>query len=259
MGGEAGLPYSPGDIMVAAAAREIADREVVFVGMRLPLLAFLLAKSTHAPRAVGVFENGVIRDRPAPGPFITMGDTPNQAGALRLCELAEVMTLLSGGRVDVGFIGGAQVDRFGNVNTHRVRTPRGWVRLPGSGGGADLACLARRTLIIMAHEKRRLVPRVDYITSPGWGEGDEAGPAWRRAQGLTRGGPSALITSLGVFHFPQGRAVLTHLHPGVTLEQVAAATGWELEVAPDLATTVPPTAQELEIIRKYDPERFWTG
>lgn len=250
------MDYSPGDIMVAAAAREIRDREVVFVGMRLPLLAFLLAKCTHAPEAVGVFENGVVRDRPAPGPFITMGDPPNQTGALKLCDLAEVMTLLSGGRVDLGFIGGAQVDRFGNVNTHQVNKPGGGiVRLPGSGGGADIACLAHRLLIMMFHEKRRLVPRVDFITSPGCGDG----AGWRREQGLTRGGPSALITSLGVFRFPQGRAVLSSLHPGVSKEQAAEATGWELETAPELRVTEPPSPEEFRIIRRFDPERYWTG
>jgi glutaconate CoA-transferase subunit B len=256
--GEA-MPYSPGDMMVAAAAREIADGEVVFVGMRLPLLAFFVAKSTHAPGAVGLFENGVIRDSPAAGPIITMGDPPNQTGAQKVCELAEVMSLLSGGRVDVGFIGGAQVDVFGNVNTHRVSTPERVVRLPGSGGGADLACLARRTLIVMSHERRRLVPEVEFVTSPGWGRGEGAGPQWRAGQGLARGGPSALITSLGVFRFPEGRARLEQLHPGVGLEEVRRATGWELEAEAELAETPPPTARELEIIRSFDPHRYWTG
>jgi glutaconate CoA-transferase subunit B len=241
--------------MVCAAAHEIKDGEVVFVGMRLPLLAFLLAKSTHAPRAVGVFENGVLRDQPALGPIITMGDPPNQAGALRLCDLGEVMTLLGGGRVDVGFIGGAQVDQFGNVNTHLVKGQDGPTRLPGSGGGADIACLAGRLLIIMSHQRRRLVEKVDFITSPGWGPH----PGWRAEQGLNQGGPAALITSLGVIRFPQGRAQLTQMHPGVDLAQVAAATGWELAVNPRLETTAAPTSQELDIIRRYDPQRFWTG
>jgi len=253
------MDHTPGEIMVAAAAREIVDHDVVFVGMRLPLLAFLLAAGTHAPRAVALFENGVIRDRPAAGPIITMGDAPNQTGALKLCDLSEVMTLLSGGRVDVGFIGGAQVDVFGNVNTHQVATDRGWTRLPGSGGAADLACLAHRSLVIMSHQKRRLVPRVDFITSPGWGEGAEAGPGWRERQGLTRGGPAALITSLGVFRFPRGRAVLEQIHPGVKLAEVAARTGWELEVADELAPTCAPTPAELAIIHRYDPDRYWTG
>lgn len=247
--------YTPAEIMVTAAARQIGEGEVVFVGMRLPLLAFMLAKETHAPNAIGVFENGVIRDRPATDPIITMGDAPNQTYALKLCGLDEVMSLLSRGRVDLGFIGGAQVDLFGNVNTHRVALPDGKaLRLPGSGGGADIACLAGRLLIIMNHERRRLVPRVDYITSPGWGDG----PGWREQQGLPRGGPAALITSLGVFTFPQGRAVLSSLHPGVSLEQVAAETGWELLTAPQIQTTPQPTTQELDIIRRFDPEGFWT-
>jgi len=249
------MDYSPGDIMVTAAAREIADGEVVFVGMRLPLLAFLLAKQTHAPQAVGVFENGVIRDTPAAGPIITMGDPPNQTGALRVADLAEVMTLLSGGRVNLGFIGGAQVDVFGNVNTHQVGTGASLTRLPGSGGGADIACLAGRLLVIMTHQRRRLVPRVDFVTSPGWGDG----PDWRAGQGLTRGGPAALITSLGVFRFPAGRAVLTQLHPGVELERVRRETGWELAPTPGLTATPAPTPDELAIIRRYDPQRFWTG
>jgi len=247
--------YTPAEIMVTAAARQINDHEVVFVGMRLPLLAFMLAKQTHAPKALGLFENGVLRDQPAQGPIITMGDTPNQARALNLCGMDQVMSLLSGGRVDLGFIGGAQVDQWGNVNTHRVESPGGAVRLPGSGGGADIACLARRLLIIMNHESRRLVPRVDYITSPGWGEG----PGWRQEQGLNRGGPAALITSLGVFTFERGRAVLASLHPGVDLDQAAAQTGWELTVSPDLVTTPAPTAEELSIIRRFDPHRFWTA
>jgi glutaconate CoA-transferase subunit B len=249
------LDYSPGDIMVTAAAREIADGEVVFVGMRLPLLAFMLAKHTHAPNAVGVFENGVLRDQPAEGPIITMGDPPNQTRALRLCDLAEVMTILSGGRVDLGFIGGAQVDQWGNVNTHEVRAGGKFTRLPGSGGGADIACLAQRLLIIMTHQRRRLVERVDYITSPGWGPE----PGWREQQGLTRGGPAALITSLGVFRFPAGRALLSQVHPGVEVEQVRENTGWELAVDYDLRPTPAPTAEEIAIIRKFDPERFWTG
>lgn len=247
--------YTPGEIMVCAAAGEIKDHEVVFVGMRLPLLAFCLAKATHAPNALGVFENGVIRDRPASGPIITMGDPPNQHQAIKTTDLSEVMTLLSGGHVDAGFIGGAQVDLHGNVNTHLVNTPGGFVRLPGSGGGADIACLAGRLLIIMDHQPHRLVRRVDFITSPGHGQG----PGWRQSQGLTRGGPAALITSLGVFRFPQGRAVLEQLHPGVSLEQAVAATGWELEAAPRLATTPEPTDEQLEIIRHFDPDRFWTA
>ena len=249
------MDYSPGDIMVSTAANRIKDGDIVFVGMRLPLLAFLVAKCTHAPKAVGVFENGVIRDSAATAPMITMADAPNQSGAMRLCSLDEVMTLLSGGRVDLGFIGGAQVDVHGNINTSRVDGPKGPISLPGSGGGADIACLAHRLLIIMSHEKRRLVPKVDYITSPGYGNGS----GWREERGLKRGGPEALITTLGVFEFPKGKAVLASLHPQVEFEQVRDQTGWELEIAPDAGVTRPPTGEQLKIIRQYDPDRFWTG
>ena len=248
--------YSPGDLMVCAAAAQIKDGEVVFVGMRLPLLAFFVAKATHAPKAVGIFENGIIRDAPPEAPIITMGDPPNQCGALKACNLGEVMTLLSGGNVDLGFIGGAQVDPFGNVNTSQVQKPDGGLtKLPGSGGAADIACLAKRLLIIMKHERRRLVPRVDFVTSPGWGPG----PKWRESQGLTRGGPAHLITTLGVFEFPHGRAVLSGLHPGVDLAEVRRRTGWELEVSDRLETLPPPGPEQMAVIRKYDPRGFWTG
>ncbi|WP_197281969.1 CoA-transferase subunit beta [Dethiosulfatarculus sandiegensis] len=241
--------------MVTAAAREIKDHEVVFVGMRLPLLAFCLAKATHAPHAIGIFENGVIRDTPAKGPIVTMADPPNQTEALRLCPLSEVMTILSRGKVNLGFIGGAQVDIYGNVNTHLVRGEAGPVRLPGSGGGADIACLARKLAIIMPHEKRRLVPRVDFITSPGWGDT----PSWRAEQGLERGGPNVLITTLAVFRFPRGRAQLASIHPGVDAEYLKAETGFQYQVRPELEVTPAPTGEKLEIIRFFDPDRFWTG
>ena len=230
-------PYSPGELMVAAAAREIRDGEVVFVGMRLPLLAFCLARATHAPRAVGLFENGVVRDSPAREFLVTMSDGPNVTGALWCTEMREVMGLLQGGRVDLGFIGGAQID-------------------PGSGGGADIACLSRRHVIIMAHERRRFVERVDYVTSPGHGDGG----SWRRRIGLPGGGPAAVITTLGVFRFDAEtrELVLASTHPGVAVEAVRAETGWPLAAAAEVEATPRPTPTELAIVRDFDPEGFWT-
>ena len=189
--------YTPAELMVTIAAREISDGDVVFVGMRLPLLAFILAKITHAPRAIGLFENGVIREIPAADPMVTMGDPPNIFQATMCCDMLTVMGFLQKGRVQIGFIGGAEVDKFGNLNTTQVEGPKGPVRLPGSGGGGDIASLARRLLIIMAHEKRRFVEKVHYITSPGFGDGGN----WRSRQGLVRGGPAAVITTLGVLRF----------------------------------------------------------
>jgi glutaconate CoA-transferase subunit B len=250
--------YTPAQLMVAAAAREIADGEVVFVGMRLPLLGFLLAKSIHAPNAVGVYELGVVRDAVAPEPILTMGDLPNLYRSLWLADTADVMGLLQNGSVDVSFIGGAQVDRFGNLNTTYIGGPAApETRLPGSGGACDLACLAKRHIIIMAHERRRFVPRVDYVTSPGYGIGAD----WRRAAGLPRGGPSAVITTLGVFRFDRstGEMVLASLHPGVSFEQVQANTGWPLRESSIIEKTPAPAPHELDAIKRFDPQGYWTG
>jgi glutaconate CoA-transferase subunit B len=242
--------------MVAAAAREIRDGEVVFVGMRLPLLAFSLARSTHAPGAIGLFENGVVRDSPALAFLVTMSDGPNVAGALCCTSMREVMGLLQSGRVDLGFLGGAQVDRFGNLNTSWVGPPGRRLRLPGSGGAADIASLARRHVVVMAHEPRRLVERVDYVTSPGHGTGGD----WRRRVGLPGGGPAALITTLGVLRADpaSGELVLASVHPGVAPAEVVRQTGWALRCAPEVTVTPAPSAEELGIIRRFDPEGFWT-
>src|SRR5438094_3982781 len=134
------MDYTPHELMVVAAAREIADAEVVFVGMRLPLLAFGLAKRTHAPAAIGLFENGLVRDRVPPPDLYTMSDSPNVSGAAWATGLVDVMALLQRGDVNLGFIGGAEVDRFGNINTNVIGSPDApKVKLPGSGGGADIA------------------------------------------------------------------------------------------------------------------------
>jgi glutaconate CoA-transferase subunit B len=240
-------PYGLRELMVVAAAREIHDREVVFVGMRLPLLGFGLAKATHAPQAYGLFENGVIRDRPAESFIYTMGDPPNIVGAVACLGLVDVMSLLQQGRVDVGFIGGAEIDPLGNLNTTRTASGGSLVRLPGSGGGGDIASLAGRTVLIMEHEPRRFRENVDYITSPG------------HFPGRRRGGPSTLITTMGVFDLsPQGVRIRT-LHPGVTLGQVKEATGFRLSHGDRITETPPPTTDELAYIRQADPEGFWTG
>jgi glutaconate CoA-transferase subunit B len=250
--------YNLSQLMVTAAAREIADGEVVFVGMRLPLLGFLLAKSTHAPGAIGVYELGIVREAVAAEPILTMGDLPNLNRAQWLADTADAMGLLQQGGVDVSFIGGAQVDRYGNLNTSYIGGAEAVeTRLPGSGGACDLACLGQRHIIVMNHQKRRFVPRVDYITSPGFGNGY----GWRARIGLPRGGPSAVITTLGVLRFDSATCemVLSATHPGVTVEQVCQNTGWPLKIADDLEVTPAPTALELEMIRKFDPAGYWSG
>jgi glutaconate CoA-transferase, subunit B len=270
--------YTMGELMVAAAAREICDREVVFVGMRLPLIAFVVAKKTHAPGAIGLFENGVIRATPSPELIYTMADPPNLYQATQCLDMLGVMSLLQSGRVDLGFLGAAEVDRFGNLNSTEVSTeyrvpsteksqnqsqrPRPGaaaphkIRLPGSGGACDIASLAKRVVVLLEHAKHRLPERVHYVTSPG--NGDGAG--WRDRVGLPRGGPSAAITTKCVLRFGEdGEAYLDSVHPGVTVEDVVANTGWKLKVASSVKVSKEPTAEELRAIREYDREGFWTG
>lgn len=250
------MEITAGEVMVAQAAREIADGEVVFVGMRLPLIAFVVAKRTHAPGAIGLFELGVVRDAPAPELLYTMGDTPNVAGATWCARTIDLMGLLQRGDVDAGFIGGAEIDKHGNLNTTAIGTDRHHptVQLPGSGGGADIASLAKRLIVIMPHDKRRLREHVDFVTSPGYGSGGN----WRRSVGLPRGGPAVLITTLGVFRFAGGEAVLESFHAHSSEADCVANTGWPLRVAPEVRMTEPPSPEVLAIIREYDPEGFWT-
>lgn len=258
------MEYTARELMVVCAARQIRDYERVFVGMRLPLLAFALARRAHAPHCAGLFESGTLRDAPSAELLYTMSDAPNITDSLWATSTLNVIGLMASGEIDLGFIGGAEIDHYGNLNTTLIGD---WehptVRLPGSGGGADIASLARRLAIIMPHERHRLRERVDFVTSPGYGYPDAKGPAgssWRARQGLPRGGPFALITTLAVFAFDPatGEALLQSYHPGSSIAEVQANTGWSLRLAPDCAATVPPTAAELDIIRASDPHGVWT-
>lgn len=262
--GSAARDYSLGELMVAAASREVADAEIVFVGMRLPMLGFLVARRTHAPNAIGLFENGVIRETPATELLYTMADPPNLRGATFCGQMLDVMALLQQGRVHVGFLGAAEVDRFGNLNSTWGRRGGKKVRLPGSGGACDIACLAQRTVVLLEHDRARLAERVQYITSPGNGAGTDANRGWRRRQGLpAKSGPSAVITTKGVLRFgapgdSDGEAFLASVHPGVEVEDVLANTGWKLRVAENLEKTRSPSAAELAVMREIDPQGFWT-
>jgi glutaconate CoA-transferase, subunit B len=250
------MSYSLGELMVAAAAREIRDGEIVFVGMRLPLIAFVVAKRTHAPNCVGLFENGVIRTKPAAELIYTMADPPNLLNATQCLDMMGVMSLLQAGRVDLGFLGAAEVDQFGNLNSTQVQGKHGIVRLPGSGGACDIASLAHRFVAMIDHEKHRLPERVSYITSPGNGNG----AGYRKRAGLPRGGPSAVITTKAVLRFGEdGEAYLHSHHPGVGIDDVIASTGWKLRVGEDVGETEPPSVPELRAIREYDKKGFWTS
>ena len=256
--------YTMGELMVAAAAREIKDGEVVFVGMRLPLIAFVVAKRTHAPNAVGLFENGVVRSTPARELIYTMADPPNILGATQCLDMLSVMSMLQSGRVHLGFLGAAEVDKFGNLNSTQVvaandqrpTTKDRFIRLPGSGGACDIASLAQRFVVLLEHSRHRLPERVSYITSPGNGDGS----GWRQRVGLPRGGPAAAITTKAVLRFGEdGEAYLASIHPGCSVEDVVANTGWKLKVPGNVAETKVPTSAELAAIRDYDKEGFWTS
>ena len=250
--------YNLSQLMVTAAAREVADGEVVFVGMRLPLLGFLLAKSTHAPGAVGVYELGIVRDTPAAEPLMTMGDLPNLCRAQWLADTADAMGLLQQGAVDLSFIGGAQVDRYGNLNTSYIGgIKKVETRLPGSGGACDVASFVGRTIIFMQHEKRKFVNRLDYLTSPGWLQG-----AGRREQaGLAAGGPSVVITNMAVMAFDDTtrEMYLMAVFPGIAPAQVLDHMEFKVDIS-RAQTFAPPSAAELAILReKCDPQRLILG
>lgn len=251
--------YTARELMVSAAASEIGDGDTAFVGMRLPLIAFQVAVSTHAPDAMAVYESGVVRDSPADGFIHTMCDLPNLDRAVATSGMIDIMARLQRGDIDVGFLGGAEIDRYGNLNTTRVEAGDREIRLPGSGGACDIACMADRTVLLMPHEPRRFTERVNYVTSPGYAS-DGDGRANHPAPG---GGPSALVTSKATFGFDGGELYLRSVHPGVDVADVLVDFPWEMNTAEDVGegpvtTTPEPTAKELELVRTFDPDGFWT-
>lgn len=249
--------YSLMELMAVAAAHEIRDGEVVFAGTGLPMLASMLAMRTHAPSAVLVFEAGAIGSKLMHLPM-SVGDPRTVFGAAMVGGLSEVFNfVLQRGRVDVGFLSGAQVDRYGNINSTAIGKDSAHpkVRFSGSGGACDIACLAKRTVIIAQHEKRRFPERVDYVTSPGWLDGGES----RARAGLAYGGPVAVVTTKGVVRFLPGshEPFLASAHPGLSAAQVAEDTGFALDVR-ETAATPEPTEEELRILRdQVDPERVF--
>jgi len=244
------LKYTNTELMIVAASREIQDGNRVFVGIGLPVLACLLAQRIRASSISMIFESGVIGARPS-RMVLTMGDPALASGAAMVVDFFDLFALmLQKGLIDVGFLGAAQIDKFGNLNTSVIgdyNKPK--VRLPGSGGACEVASLSKRTVIIMQHEKRRFVERVDFVTSPGHVKG-------RYEIGIRGGGPSAVITTLGIFRFDdQGEMYLDSLHPGVSEADVRLNTGWNIKVAGRVKRTEPPTPEEIRILREdIDPK-----
>ena len=251
--------YSRTELMAICAAREIKDREVAFIGTGLPMLGGMLAKATTAPNCIMVFESGVVDARPKRTP-LSIGDACLVPGSLMLGGLVEVFgLLLQPGFVDVGFIGGAQIDKYGNLNTTVIgdyASPK--VRLPGSGGANDIGSLAKRTVIMMKQDARKFVTKLDYLTTPGYLDG----PGGRERAGLPRGGPSAVISDLGLYRFDGDtkEMVLESYHPGVTVDAVRENVSWDVRIAPGVRETKPPTKRELRILRtKLDPQGIFLG
>ena len=241
------MSHTANELMVCQAARQLRDGEVAFVGIGLPNLACNLARRLHAPGLVLIYESGAVGAVPERLP-ISIGDPSLVTNSLSVCSMFDIFCYyLQGGLIDVGFLQGAQIDRFGNLNTTVVGDyARPTVRLPGSGGACEIAILAKRVLVIAPQTRRGFPERVDFITSPGFIDG----PGTRRSLGITGGGPAMVITDLGCYEFTDGEMILTSLHPGCTLEQVRNNTGWDVRVSAALETTPEPTSEELRIIRE---------
>jgi glutaconate CoA-transferase subunit B len=258
----AGAPaaaFTQNELLAVMGSRQLRDDQTVFTGVGAPMMASVLAQRRHAPRLTMVIEGGIV------GPRWRTGWLPISTNEMRCAYRAQMLPgitdaflLAQRGFLDVGFIGGAQIDGYGNLNTSYIGgVERPKVRLPGSGGANDIISLCREVIILTVHEKRRFTETVDFVTSPGWLGGGDA----RRRSGLLFGGVSRLVTTLGLFGFdaPSRRIRLEAVHPGVTVERVRDETGFDFLVADAVQVTEPPAAEELAILRELDPERRFIG
>ena len=252
------LGYSRSEIMIAASARQLSGVRNCFVGVGLPNIVCNLAQRTVTPELQLVYESGVFGARPQRLP-LSIGDPTLVTGATAITSMFELFAFyLQAGLIDVAFLGGAQIDRLGNLNTTVIgdyADPK--VRLPGSGGACEIAIHARRILVIMRQAQRSFVQRLDFRTSPGH-SGD---PIHDAARGWSGSGPTNVVTDLGTYVFDgsTGEMTLATLHPGITLEDVRSSMGWEPRISPDLGETMPPTDEELRLLRQeLDPGGVYT-
>ena len=250
--------YTASELLAVASARLLQDGQGVFAGVGIPLLAATLGQRLHAPGLTILVEGGTI------GAYVEPGRLPPSTNEQRCTRRAnmvlsstDVLLLLQRGYVDIGFMGGAQIDQYGNLNSSWIGPPQHpTTRLPGTGGGNDIASLTRM-IVAMKHEKRRFVERVDFVTSPGF----LAGGSSRGEAGLIAGGMYRVVTDLGIFGFdePTKRMTLLALQPGATLDAVRANTGFEVPAAAELGMAAPPSAPELAALRHLDPDRLYTA
>lgn len=244
--------YTLQELMLVELSREVKNDDVVIIGTGIPLLGIFLAQKTTAPNVHAITEAGPIGVNPAKLPF-SVADTAFTQNATMVGGLAESLGMIHAGQVNLGFLGGAQIDRYGNLNTTCIGDYDHMVsRLPGSGGGNDIACCCQKTIITMVHRKDKFVEKLDFNTSPGFlGGGDE-----RAKMGYPGEGPIKVVSNLGVFRFDDvtKEMYVASYHPGVTIEQIKENTGWDIKVAKDVAETEPPTEEQVKLLREMDPD-----
>jgi len=252
--------YTLQELLVVAAAREVKDGEVAFIGVGIPCMGALVAKLTHAPNAILAVESGCI----GPTPYRLMlgiGDNACAENAICVTSLWRAFSDQQRGYFDLGMLGGAQVDKYGNLNSTTIFGDGDYfnpkTRLPGSGGANDIAISAKRTLIMMNQQKRRFLENVDFITSPGYLDG----PGARERNGYPGNGPAVIISDMAIFRFDEQtkEAYLDSVHPGITADDVRKQVSWDLKVSANLKSTPPPTRKEAEIIRIVDSQKIYTG
>jgi len=240
--------FTPQEMMAVAASREIKNGEKVIVGTGLPLLGAFLAQKTHAPDMIAIYESGAIDCKPVRTPF-SVADSVLVPGAAMQGGLIDGLGIVHAGDVEVGFLGGAQIDKYGNLNAHVIGDyykPK--VRFAGSGGSNDIGSCCKRTIVMMLHQKQRFPEKVDFITTPGYfGGGKE-----REKYGFTGDGPHVVISTLGILRFdPETKEMyLVSYHPGVTIEQIKENTGWDLKVAGDVHETEHPDPELIRVLRE---------
>jgi glutaconate CoA-transferase subunit B len=251
------MDFSPAEVMIVNASRALKESQVVFVGVGLPNIACNLARQSHSPKIQLVYESGIFGAHPARLP-LSIGDPTLVSDATSTVSMADLFMLyLQGGLVDTALLGGAQIDRFGNLNTTVIgdyKKPK--VRLPGSGGACEIAINARKVLIIMRLKRRAFVDQLDFLTSPGYLDGGDA----RSRLGLPGGGPKMVITDRALFDFNPitKEMMLTGVAPGNSVESIIDEVGWTLRVADNVGTTAPPTVEELTLIREeLDPQGIY--
>ena len=246
--------YTTAELMIVAGSRQLRNDDLAIIGTGMPFLASQLAKEYHAPDMTIVVEGGQYDAHPAHVPY-TVGDACLTPGA-GMTGMVQMASVLLRNELDVGFIGGAQVDKYGNLNSTIIgddyHNPA--VRLPGSGGASPIAAHCKRTVIIMPQERRRFVEELDFLTSVGYLDGDGS----REDAGLPPGGPAALVSDMGVYSFDDtGEMVLESHHPGIPVDEVREAVEWDLQVADDVSETETPTEAEVAFLRELDEEGFF--